>query len=567
MNEEKVFILGLDGATFDIINPMIQRGELPHFRKVMESGASGLLNSTLLHHSPPAWTSFATGRNPGKHGIIGFTRMGENGYDLRLVNGNDNPCSTMWHELGGHGKKVIVMNIPMTYPPQMVNGILISGLDAPSTDVDFTHPKSLKEEIFEIAPNYTINLHLGGYLHNDNRRLMGLRLIHDNIESQRKTVLHLMDNYPWDLFAVRFNSPDNVQHQYWAYMDEDHPEHNRGADARLKNAILDVYRKLDRVVEEIHTRLKSMNSTLIIMSDHGAGPRVGKSIYVNEWLQAIGLLGRIGGEDNGSLRRLADDVWFSIRKEILSFLLRTIPPHIKAKLTQLIPWAVSTTARYLRFSGLDWTKTRAFVGEVEGIRINVKGKYPQGTVSHEEYEGIRETIITAAKSLRDPETEKRVFKGVYRREEAFTGPCTPNLPDIILKPHDEYYISPRFFRHRRANPDNFLAYDTHWRRISGSHRQCGIFIMAGPHVREDTQIHGADILDIFPTVFYLVGERCPSDLDGKILYEALRDEFVAKQKAYTKESDSSPKGEDRTVYSEDEEERLLESLRGLGYID
>jgi predicted AlkP superfamily phosphohydrolase/phosphomutase len=147
MSEEKVFILGLDGATFDIINPMIQRGELVHFRKVMESGASGLLNSTLLHHSPPAWTSFATGRNPGKHGIIGFTRMAENGYDLRLVNGNDNPCSTMWHELGGLGKKVIVMNIPMTYPPQMVNGLLISGLDAPSTDVDFTHPISILEDI------------------------------------------------------------------------------------------------------------------------------------------------------------------------------------------------------------------------------------------------------------------------------------------------------------------------------------------------------------------------------------------------------------------------------------
>lgn len=396
---------------------------------------------------------------------------------------------------------------------------------------------------------------------------MGLRLIHENIESQRKTVLHLMEKYPWDLFAVRFNSPDNVQHQYWAYMDKGHPEHNASADARLKNAIFDVYRKLDQMVDEIHTRLNSMNSTLIIMSDHGAGPRVGKSIYVNEWLQALGLLGRIGGEDNSSFRRFADDVWFSVRREILSFLLKAIPPHVKAKLAELIPWGASTTARYLRFSGLDWTKTKAFIGEVEGIRINLKGKYPQGTVSPEEYDSIRETIITAAKSLRDPKTGKRVFKGVHRREEVFAGPCTSKLPDIILKPDDEYYISPKFFRHRKKSPDSFLAHDTHWRRISGSHRQYGIFIMAGPQVRENAEIHGADILDIFPTVFYLLGERCPSDLDGKILYEALKGEFVAKQKVYTKESVIRPKDDEDAVYSEEEAQRLLESLRGLGYIE
>jgi len=567
MTDEKVFVLGLDGATFDIINPMIQRGELPHFKQAMEKGTSGPLNSTLLHHSPPAWTSFATGRNPGKHGIIGFTRMAENRYGLRLVHGNDNGCSTMWDELSDQGKRVIVMNIPMTYPPKTVNGLLISGLDTPSTDVDFTYPKSLKQEILGIVPNYSINLHLGGYLHNDKRKLVGLRLIHDNIEAQRKTVLYLMEKYPWDLFAVRFNSPDNVQHQYWAYMDETHPEHNRSADARLKNAIFEVYRTLDLVVGEINDRLDSIGSTLIIMSDHGAGPRVGKSIYVNEWLQDIGLLGRIGGEKNNSLKRLADDISFLIKGKILLFLLKTIPPHIKAKLTELIPWAASTTARYLRFSGLDWARTRAFIGEVEGIRINVKGKYPQGTVSKEEYEGIRETIITEAKVLNDPQTGKKVFKGVFRREEVFAGPCTTNLPDIILKPHDEYYISPKFFRHRHVNPDTFLAYDTHWRKISGSHRQNGVLIMTGPQVKKNVKIYGANILDIFPTVFYLLGAKCPSDLDGKIRYEALKHAFITKQEVHTRRSEMSLDDKDANIYSEDEEKHLLESLKGLGYID
>jgi predicted AlkP superfamily phosphohydrolase/phosphomutase len=567
MSETKVFVLGLDGATFDIIHPMMERGELPHFRRAIEKGACGPLNSTLLHHSPPAWTSFATGRNPGKHGIIGFTRMAEDRYGLRLVNGNDNRCSTLWDELSRQGKKVIVMNIPMTYPPKPLNGLLVSGLDTPSTDVDFTYPKALKQEIFRIAPNYRINLHLGGYLHNDRRRLMGLELIQENIESQRKTVLHLMETYAWDLFAVRFNSPDNVQHQYWAYMDENHPEHNPGADTRLKDAIFGVYRRLDHVVGEVQDRLDSMGSTLIIMSDHGAGPRVGKSIYINEWLQKMGLLGRIGGQEHGGLRRFADDLWFGIRGKTLSFLLKTIPPDVKAKLTELIPWAASKTAGYLRFSGLDWDKTRAFVGEVEGIRINVKDRYPQGTVSLDEYERIREAIIDGAKSLTDPETGTQIFKGVFRREEVFDGPCTPDLPDIILKPNDAYYISPRFFRRRGANRDSFLAYDAHWRKISGSHRQHGILIAVGPQMRENATVEGADILDLFPTILCVMGAEIPSDLDGKILVEAFQETFVAEQKIRTRAVEDGLERRDADIYSQDDEQRLIESLKGLGYID
>lgn len=566
MSENRVFILGLDGATFDIINQMLDGGELPNLKRLTEMGSSGLLNSTLLPHSPPAWTSFATGRNPGKHGIIGFTRMRENKYGLQLVNGNDNPCSTIWEELSAQGKNVIVMNIPMTYPPKPVNGILISGLDAPSTDVDFTYPSTLKQEILKIVPDYKINLHLGGYLHNDKRKIMGLRIIHDHIETQRKTVMYLMEKYPWDLFAVRFNSPDNVQHQYWAYMDKGHPEHDAKTDAKLRMAIFDVYRKLDAIVGEICKGLDLNSSTLIIMSDHGAGPRLGKSLFVNEWLHSIGLLERVGGEKRNSLKRIADDMRFLIKGKALSFLLRTIPPDIKSKLAGVIPWLASTTARYLRFSGLDWAKTIAFMGEVEGVRINLKDKYPQGTVSKGEYESIRGTIIAEAKSLTDLETGRRVFKGVYRREEVFDGPCTPNLPDIIIKPDDEYHLSPKFFRRKKKSPGNCLAYDDHWRKISGSHRQHGVLIMAGPHVRENVRVEGADIMDIFPTVFYLLGAVQSPDLDGKVLYGALRDEFIAKQKVRTKKHEISPRDSDSDIYSEDEKKALLETLKGLGYI-
>ncbi len=147
IQKRKVFILGLDGATFDLIDPFIKEGELPNLASIIQEGVRAKLNSTILSHSPPAWTSFATGKNPGKHGILGFTKMSSDSYELKLVYGSHNKAKTLWETLSEKGKKVIVMNIPMTYPPKPVNGLLVSGLDAPSTSSQFTYPPELREEI------------------------------------------------------------------------------------------------------------------------------------------------------------------------------------------------------------------------------------------------------------------------------------------------------------------------------------------------------------------------------------------------------------------------------------
>ncbi|HLA48241.1 MAG TPA: alkaline phosphatase family protein, partial [Nitrospinota bacterium] len=129
---KKVFILGLDGATFNILKPMLEKGRLPTFSRIMKEGSHCELNSTIISNSAPAWTSFATGKNPGKHSISGFTRLLPNSYQLKLLSGSDNRAKSLWELLGEHGKQSIVMNIPMTYPPKKINGILISGLDTPS---------------------------------------------------------------------------------------------------------------------------------------------------------------------------------------------------------------------------------------------------------------------------------------------------------------------------------------------------------------------------------------------------------------------------------------------------
>jgi len=565
--KRKVFILGLDGATFDILKPLIEEGAMPNLAAVMRQGVHAKLNSTILHHSPPAWTSFSTGKNPGKHGVLGFTKMSPTSYKLDLVYGSHNREKTMWEVLGDLGKKVIVMNIPMTYPPKPVNGILFSGLDTPSTDVQFTYPPELREEILGVAPGYKINLHLGGYLHNDKRRIKAIKIMQSAIRERVKAVLYLMKKYPWDFFTVRFNSPDNVQHQFWSYMDKGHPEYNEKSPAILKNAIKFIYKELDEVVYRICKNLDSNNTSLVIMSDHGAGPRVGKSIFVNEWLKSNGYLFKIGEEKGNRLVQLLDDVNFTLKEKVLSFLLKTISPDIKGQLMKLIPFAASKTATYLRFSSIDWPKTRAFAGEVEGIRINIKGKFPQGTVGKQVYESLRTEIIEGLKSLKDSESGQCIFKGVFRREEIFEGDGVEEFPDIVLKPEDKYYISPKFFRRGNKIPHDFLKRDGHWRKISGSHRQYGIFIMRGPDCKQDVQIDPANIMDIFPTVLYQLHLPLPDDLDGKVIEGAFKPEFIEANPISFKSSDEYKKEDKEDIYTDEDTLKLIETLRGLGYIE
>jgi predicted AlkP superfamily phosphohydrolase/phosphomutase len=563
--QRKVFVLGLDGATFDLMDPLIKQGELPNLAAIIKEGVRAKMNSTIPHHSAPAWTSFATGKNPGKHGILGFTKMLPNSYKLALVYGSDNKAKPLWDVAGDTGKNVIVVNIPMTFPPRPVNGLLLSGLDAPSTSANFTYPRELREEILKVCPDYKINLHLGGYLQSERKRIKAVDMIMGAIKARLKVVLYLMERYPWDLFSVRFNAPDNVQHQFWKFMDKNHPLHREDSPALLKSAIRSVYKELDKVVGRIHEELEKEKTALIIMSDHGAGPNVGKCVYVNEWLKSLGYFAGLGEDANRRFSGLRG-MGVVCKGKLISFLLRTIPPEVKGMLLKFIPFAASKTATHLKFSGISWERTKAFVSEVEGIRINLKGKYPSGTVEASEYESLRETIIDEASGLCDPDTGEPVFEQVLKREQVYSGDSVDEFPDIILRPDDRYNLSPKLLG-KKAAENGFLAREQHWRKISGSHRQHGIFIITGPDCKRGVQLDEIQIADILPTALYQMGVPLPDDLDGQAIGQVFQEEFLKANPLKVRKAKEYEAVERGEIYSDEDKSKLVDSLRGLGYIE
>src|SRR5712692_5865304 len=143
----KVVIIGLDGATFRTLQPWMDAGYLPTLKEMVETGVSGKLTSVVPPVTAPAWCSFMTGKNPGKHGVYYFTtREKGTGRDIP-ISAHARSGKTVWDLLSDSGKTVLVLNVPATYPPHPVRGVMIADFLTPKGKRDFVYPPALLDEI------------------------------------------------------------------------------------------------------------------------------------------------------------------------------------------------------------------------------------------------------------------------------------------------------------------------------------------------------------------------------------------------------------------------------------
>ena len=158
----RVLVIGLDGVTFDLLGPWIEAGELPNLRRLMEQGAWGRLQTTMPPISSSSWSSFLTGVNPGKHGIFDFARRVPGTYDQELTNAARRHGRSLWRILSDAGRRVGVVNVPMTFPPEPVNGFLISGMDAPQISNAYSFPAILANDLRERFGGYRVDVSARG---------------------------------------------------------------------------------------------------------------------------------------------------------------------------------------------------------------------------------------------------------------------------------------------------------------------------------------------------------------------------------------------------------------------
>ena len=545
-NGRRVLLIGLDAATFDVITPLAREGKLPTLSKIMAQGTAAKLRSVIPPLTPAAWTAQATGKNPGKHGIYDFLKRKKNSYETELVTALDRRADAVWNILSNHGKRVGVMNVPMTYPPEQVNGFMISGLGTPESRKDFSYPAGLLKEIENNVGRYRI-------WHRSFPRPDAaddfLSDIFDIVDCQTKAARYLMGKEKWDFFMIVYQIADWAQHYYWKYCDESHPAFDKSSPAHT--VIERTYRKLDAQVAELF-EASDEETDVIVMSDHGMGP-CEKNVYVNNWLAVNNYLKYKKG-----LRYALYSLGFTSElalKMAVSLGLGDIIVRARESKKSLLKL-------FLTNDDIDWSKTIAYSYGNDGkIVLNLKGREPEGTIEQGlQFEKTRDEIIEKLKAFKDPENGTPVCDAVYKSEDAFSGPYSPspNSPEgadiipLMSRYHQDFHWTSKSVL--GPAPDN----------ISANHRLHGIFIMKGERIKQAAFVPEVSILDSAPTILYLMGLPIPEDMDGKVIAAAFEDEHLKSVSPVYVEAQAGQR-RDASMTVEDEEE-IMNRLRALGYV-
>jgi predicted AlkP superfamily phosphohydrolase/phosphomutase len=551
---QPALVLALDGASFDVIRPMIGRGRLPHLARWLEEGVSGPLRSTVPPVTFPAWSSFMTGLTPGEHGIFDFTQKIPGEYRLRFVNSSDRAGRSMFERVSRAGGRVLVLGMPATHPPEPVSGLLVTGFDAPvsaGTDEKSASDPALYRRIAERAgpwmrPSLSESATEGDF------HERALPTLLDRIASKTRFALEALrvlreqagGERP-DLMVIVFSESDTVGHHYWRDHDPDSPRHDPKADERRRGAIESVYEKLDAACGEIRAAFGE-DALCVVVSDHGMGGAARSVVHLNRRLEESGLLAR-----ERSLSTLASRLARRARDEAV----RRLPARLAQFLFRRARGAAARLESQVRFGGFAWSRTAAFSEEANtqpGVWINLAGREPQGCVAPDDYEKTRDRLIADLLDWKLPDGGP-VVQRARRREDVYAGPYRDRAPDVVVElaldrgyglslvptPWDLDTASVR-----RLGEDDLAG--GRGRGMNGTHRPDGIFI--SPNARgtqkeaeEETASGPRHLSDVAPWLLRAMG----------VEWEGARAEGGSTRKTYTPEEDAL----------------VADRLRVMGYLD
>jgi predicted AlkP superfamily phosphohydrolase/phosphomutase len=549
-------VIGIDAAGLDLIEPWIAAGHLPNIARLLHAGTYAPMRSTLPVMSPPAWTSMITGQNPGKHGIFDFVRLLPGSYRLLSTRRDQTDFRTIFDHAGAHGRKVIVMNVPMTYPPKPVNGIMISGLWTPETGA-FAYPPALRDELRSWGYRInTIDFEPG-------KERAWLDDTWDVTRCQTDACARLLRREPWDLAWIVYRAVDETEAFFWHHSDPTHPKHDPAQVAAFGSAVLDAYRLID---DQISTLLDAAgpDTTVALVSDHGGGPLY-REVFLNVWLEQGGWLRRKQPTQANELRKHTMRRLGLTRENLtpkLDFpLARWAMDHIPMRWQHaLVPEAKTTLA-----DAVDWSTTRAYsFGNIGQIYVNLVGREPEGIVEPgPEYEHLLDAITAALFELKDDGVP--VVDAVYRRKDVYAGPYADYGPDLNVIMRGLSYAAENW--HELDSSELFGDSRTH---CTGIHRPLGMFALSGPAIPARGSLPEVQIVDATPTLLWLLGLPIPDDIDGRMLSAFVDPASLAHvPPVFTHTEHTEGRGEIKpTAWADpDEEQEVLERLRNLGYLD
>lgn len=532
-----VVLFGMDGATYTILDDLVEHGVMPFLGEFMAAGARGRALSTVPHLTPPAWTTIVTGRSPGTHGILNFLlpESPDSPY-VRIISHRQITSETVWSIASRHGVRVGCFNFIAHHPPPRINGSVIPGWVPWRWVKKYSHPADLIDRLRQRIPGFDVK-ELAMNFSEEEKAIAGTTRkdygpwidLHIRRERQWFDILkdHLRSE-PSGLTGIVFDGVDKLQHLLWQYLDPAlEPSDPDDAFLRTRAHCRDYFRQLDHCLEET-VKLAGPDAHVVVVSDHGF-TGTSEILYINTWLQQEGYLSWNGSEP--------------VRPDESQELGDAHPTHLTA---------------------FDFGKTVAFASSASsnGIHINVAGVRGDEGVAPKDYEQRREELIRALLTrCNDPETGEPLITHVWKREDIFGGPHMMSAPDLTVELRDKGFFSIyRTEKHLKRRPN-----------VMGCHHPRGVFIAHGPGVAAGSTLKPLRLLDIAPTLLYLLGIAIPKDLEGDVVSEALTAKYLDRRPvrygAPSGAPDNPPGVAEDEQYDEEGLEQVTMRLRALGYLD
>lgn len=525
-------LIGLDGATFKVLDPLCDEGHMPFLDRFRRRAVRAPLMSTLNPFTPPAWTTVVTGRSPGEHGIFDFARVTRvDGVPRsKLATARDVGVETLWSLVSRAGLRVNTLNFPLSYPPRPIAGNLVPGFVRWRHLRHSVYPPALYDALCALPGFDRKELAMDWDLERKALKALPrgeyedwIRFHHRRERQWMSIVRYLDEHQPADLLAILFDGPDKLQHLCWRFIDPELvPDHPDEWEARVVELCRLYFRQLDGYLEEIVERA-GPDAHVVIVSDHGFGD-TREIFYVNAWLASEGHLAWA----DGAPARDDDQL--------------NVDGHADPS------------------SLFDWDRTTACALTAGSMGIYIRRASAPGApgIPADRYEAYRDRLIEGLLALRDGEGGA-VVRAAVKAEEGFPGAHADRAPDLTLILRDGGTVSV-------LNSTEVVRKRLD---VAGTHRPDGIFLAAGPGFRSGVSLDPLSILDVAPTVLYGLGLPIPADFEGEVP-EAALDRSWARRRPSTVGPPTrtpAPFGEGPSEELGAEEEAvIMQRLKALGYV-
>jgi predicted AlkP superfamily phosphohydrolase/phosphomutase len=504
-------------------------------------------------NSAAAWSSIVTGYNPGQHGVYDFGYTPQQHDSVwRPTTARDRRKDPFWRLLSAAGQHVGIINVPISYPVDAVNGFMLAGMDTPSIhSPGFAHPANLLNELRRRGIHYYIDApNLGTLSSRAPHRLP--RLVQRLVEARSRTILHLMETRPWQVLMAVFIATDRVQHFFW-------PDTRAPIEAPEWLPIRCLFQQIDAFFGQALDRIDE-HTTVMVVSDHGFGPARRAMYCLNSLFAQLGLL---------RYRQGADQLKHQPLKYALRFGRKMLPVALQDPLARAFPKLHFRAASESRFSGIEISQTQVFASpDGEGVFLNLRERESQAVDLSQEYRSLREQIRDILLNLTDCASGRHVIRAVHQREDLYQGPYLHKAPDLVIE--WDYEAAQNSLCYSRGK-ESILAHPRTTRGSrqgwNASHRPQGIFVASGPQIKQGTTITNATIYDIAPTILYLQGHPFPRDMDGQVLTDMLTRTQLHDHPVGQAEPASGMAQETAADLNVKDARKLKKRFRGLGYLE